>query len=431
MAAPPTYDLVLYGATGFTGRLVARYLDGVPEAAQGKPLRWAVAGRSERKLRALKASGWIGRGVPSLAVELTDTRATDRLVRSARAVINCAGPFSQCHGEALLGACAREGVHYSDLAGESWWQAEMIEKYGDVARRSGAKVILGGGVDSVPSDLGAMLALGALGEADPAKAEAKVRVVATYTAYTGSMSGGTVASGRARKHAGRTGHPYLAAARDEDPYLLCDDCDDVAAGADVEVGTPDGMPAGFTWGFRWRQPFFMGGINARVVRRSLALRGLAARVSYAECSSVGLWLRLAWTLLTSGMGYLRGAPIPLKPVPGQGPPAWLIREGSFAVSVVATAASAASAASAGGDGDGDRDGDGATATATIHGVGDPGYGATAKMLGEVGLCLALDPHQTWRPEGGVLTPSTGLGDLLVRRLGAVDGGKFMSLHVTS
>lgn len=423
MAAPPTYDLVLYGATGFTGRLVARYLDGVPEAAaQGKPpLRWAVAGRSERKLRALKASGWIGRGVPSLAVELTDARATDRLVRSARAVINCAGPFSQCHGEALLGACAREGVHYADLAGESWWQAEMIEKYHDVARRSGAKVILGGGVDSVPSDLGAMLALGALGATgtDPAKAEAKVRVVATYTAYTGSMSGGTVASGRARKHARRAGHPHLAAARDEDPYLLCDDCDVAAAGADVEVGTPDGMPAGFSWGFRWRQPFFMGGINARVVRRSLALRGLAARVSYAECSSLGLWLRLAWTLLTSGMGYLRGAPIPLKPVPGQGPPAWLIREGSFAVDVVATAETAASAG-----------GDGATAVATIRGVGDPGYGATAKMLGEVGLCLALDPHQTWRPEGGVLTPSTGLGDLLVRRLRAVDGGKFMSLHVT-
>ena len=417
-----TYDLVLYGATGFTGKLVARYLSGVADL---KGRRWAVAGRSEDKLRKLVASVPQQDRMDKLTVQLSDGVATERLVRSARAVINCAGPFSQCGGEALLGACARHGVHYSDLSGESWWQAEMVDKYHEEARRSGAKIILGGGVDSIPSDLGTMLALQALlGDADEdsqeeahgqGQAQGVVSVVAMYTEYSGSISGGTLASGRAMARAKRGGHPYAAGESETDPYLLCGGG---VTGADSQTGTADGMPLGFRWGLRWRQPFFMGAINARVVRRSLALRGIQGHVSYAECSAVSMWLRLAWVFLRSGLGYLRGAPIPLRPAPGQGPPPWLIREGAFAVHVEARRAA-------------EDGGPSAHAKVVVRGRGDPGYGATAKMLAETGLCLALDPHRASHPDGGVLTPSTALGDLLVRRLRAAEDGAFMSLDVPS
>jgi len=389
------YDLVLYGATGFTGRLVAKYLNTVPDL-QGK--QWAIAGRTESKLQALKST-LSHPGLASLTVDLTDVAATEQMVASTRAIINCAGPFSQNNGEELLSACARGGVHYSDLAGENWWQGEMGSKYHSVAEKSGAKIVLGGGVDSIPSDLGTMLALGALPPED--LAAAAIKVVGVFTEYSGSFSGGTLNSGRAKNKAKREGD--LTDAMDSDPYLVCD------AGTTGVDSTPDGMPADFSWGLRRQQPFFMGPINARVVRRSLALRGLTQRVSYAECSSAMLWLRLAWLFLSNGMGHFRGEAINLKPRSGEGPPGWLVKEGAFMIEVTATASS------------------GTEATAIVKGKGDPGYGATAKMLAETGLCLSLDgPHQAG---GGVLTPWTALGELLVARLRRAEGGAFMSLDV--
>jgi short subunit dehydrogenase-like uncharacterized protein len=124
------YKLVLYGATGFTGRLCAHYLSTVPDL-QGQ--QWAIAGRTEDKLQALASELQHPPGLDVLTVPLTDAAATDALVKSADAIINCAGPFSQYHGEQLLGSCARNGVHYSDLSGESWWQATMAAKFHDEA----------------------------------------------------------------------------------------------------------------------------------------------------------------------------------------------------------------------------------------------------------------------------------------------------------
>lgn len=390
------YDLILYGATGFTGKLTAKYLSSVPDL-QGK--QWAIAGRTASKLQALKAT-LPHPGLDALTVELTDAAATKQMVSSTRAVINCAGPYSQYHGEELLSACARAGVHYSDLAGESWWQAEMCSRYHSVAEKSGAKIVLGGGVDSIPSDLGTMLALRALPQ--EALAAGTVRVVGVYTEYSGSFSGGTLNSGRAKNKAKREG--ILTDAMDADPYLVC------GAGITGADRTADGMPEGFRWGLRRLQPFFMGPINARVVRRSLTLRGLEQRVSYAECSSVGLWARLAWMYASRGMGYFRGEPINLKPNSGEGPPDWLIKEGAFTFEVTATA------------------GSGVQAKVVVKGTGDPGYGATAKMLAETGLCLSLDQHHQ-KGGGAVLTPSTGLGELLVARLRQAEAGGFMSLEV--
>ena len=176
------YDLVLYGATGFTGQLVAAYLRTVPDL-QGK--RWAIAGRSASRLAALEAKLGLGAGVGLITAELTDAAATADLVASTKAVINCAGPFSQHHAEELLGECARSGTHYSDLAGEGFWQAEMATKFHAVAEKSGAKIVLGGGVDSIPSDLGCMLAIDALLASNDLPESDPIRVQGVYSEYSG------------------------------------------------------------------------------------------------------------------------------------------------------------------------------------------------------------------------------------------------------
>ena len=144
------YDLVLYGATGFTGTLTAQYLDSHPKLAH---LKWAIAGRNEAKLKRVKRN-LKSENVEIIVCSLTDAGNVEALAKSTRAVITTAGPYSTYNGAELLGACAREGVHYSDLSGEGFWQREMIEAWHEAAQESGAKIVLGGGVDSIPSDLG-------------------------------------------------------------------------------------------------------------------------------------------------------------------------------------------------------------------------------------------------------------------------------------
>ncbi|NND40363.1 MAG: saccharopine dehydrogenase, partial [Pseudomonadales bacterium] len=385
MTKTSKFDILLYGATGFTGKLTAAYLDQHPELA-GR--RWAIAGRNAASLEAVRAT-LKSEHVEVVVCALTDAAAVDAMVASTRVVITTAGPFSTHDGEKLLGACARAGVHYSDLSGEGFWQREMIDQYHATAVASGAKIVLGGGVDSIPSDLGAYLALRGVGSDE--NSDKPVRLTGVYTEYSGSFSGGTLASGKARELALSSGRITSEALND--PYIL-------APGTqctDAEESTLDGMPRGFrgqldrTYGMLL--PFFMGKINAPVVRRSLALRGLADVVTYRECCSPGMWGRMAWLSGSRGLGYPLGEPINFKPKPGQGPPKWLLKQGAFTVYVTA-----------------ERE-DGRSATAVVAGKGDPGYGATSKMLSEVALCLSLD-HERKPADAGVLTPATALGDAL-------------------
>lgn len=394
------FDVVLYGATGFTGKLTAAYLDRHPEL-KGRP--WAIAGRNPTSLAAVRQT-LQSKTVETITCPLTDETSVKAMVASARAVISTAGPYSAYDGDKLLGACAAAGVHYSDLSGEGFWQREMIDRFHSVAQDSGAKIVLGGGVDSIPSDLGMHLVLKGL---DPG-ASGRIDLTGVYTEYTGSFSGGTLASGKARLAALQSGR--LTKAAMHDPYLL-------APGTTKqpdEEPTSDGMKRDFRGQVDGRYgmilPFFMGKVNAPVVRRSLALRGLAEQVSYREGCSLGMWLRAAWVYTSRGLGYPLGEPINFRPKPGQGPPSWMIRQGAFNIDVVA------------------KTPDGRTATASVSGKGDPGYGATSKMLGEMALCLANDTEQ--HPETvGVVTPATALGDVLVDRLNAAQNGRFMRLRV--
>ena len=388
--------LIVYGATGFTGQLVATYLDGHPEL-RGKP--WAIAGRTQSKLAELSSK--LGDRPETLCVDLEDTDAVTAMVSRTTVILNCAGPYSVNNGAVLLGACARAGVHYSDLAGEGFWQAEMIDVFDDLARDSGAKVILGGGVDSIPSDLGAFIAAEAL----PSEPNQSVQLRGVYTRYTGSFSGGTLNSGKATERAKRSGS--YTDAMEANPYLLTTG----VIGVETDTpGTADGMAPDFKWAFDSTygavSKFFMAPINARVVRRSLVLRNEHQKMSYSECAAAGMWLRLTGMWASRGFGYFLGEPINFKPTSGEGPPSWLLRDGGFEIEVTAKARAK-------------------TARTRISGQGDPGYGATSKMLAELGLCLALDDHSESLHRAGVLTPSTGLGHALILRLTQAQSGKFM------
>lgn len=400
MSKPKTYDIILYGATGFTGQLVAAYLDSHPELV-GRP--WAIAGRNAAGLAEVHDT-LDSKTVDTLCCALTDEEGVAEMVKSTQVVITTAGPYSSYDGEKLLGACARAGVHYSDLSGEGFWQREMIDAYHEVAGKSGAKIVLGGGVDSIPSDLGAFLALQSVDY--DAGSDVTVRITGKYTEYSGSFSGGTLASGKARNAAIRSGR--LSKEALHDPYILAPG----ARGSAKEPRTLDGMPRGarprFELGHGLLIPFFMAAINAPVVRRSLALNGLDEKVTYRECCSPGMWSKISWLYTSRGLGYPLGEPINFNPKSGEGPPSWLLKQGAFSVEVTA------------------EDSAGHRGKSIVSGKGDPGYGATSKMLSELGLCLAFD--QDHAPDAaGVLTPATALGDALVERLNAAQDGEFMHL----
>lgn len=388
--------LIVYGATGFTGKLVASYLNSHSEL-KGKA--WAIAGRTQCKLTKLAKE--LDGNPETICINLEDNISVIEMVLRTSVVINCAGPYSENNGAALLGACAKQGVHYSDLAGEGFWQAEMVETFHNIAEKSGAKVILGGGVDSIPSDLGAFIASETLLN-DPKQ---KVQIRSVYTRYTGSFSGGTLNSARASARARRSGK--FTDVMEADPYLLAPRTKGVET---ISPATPDGMAKEFSWSLDWSHgaitKFFMAPINARVVRRSIVLRHQHQNTSYSECASIGMWISLFLMWLSRGFGYLKGEPIKFKPTSGEGPPSWLLRDGGFEIKTSARA-------------------NGKLARTVISGQGDPGYGATSKMLAELGLCLALDDHSNSSHRSGVLTPSTGLGHALVLRLSKALGGNFM------
>ena len=391
------HDIVLYGATGFVGQLVAEYLARHPE---GSRFSWAIAGRNPDKLSALRNS--LAGAAPGIIVADTSDKASiDAMVSQARVVVTTAGPYSEYGGDAVVAACAKQGRHYADLSGEYWFQRAMIDQFHEEAQRTGAKIVHAAGIDSVPSDLGTQFAIEQLER----RGQRAAHVKALFTDYAGSFSGGTKKTLEALEQLSKSG--AYEAAFCSDPYVLAP-----RAEGKLEHETVTGWDRPrFDRDFRaFGVPFFMAPINARNVRRSLALSGRLP-CSYAEGMSVGAGMKAGWLWLSRGFGYFVGAPIPLSPKPGQGPPEWLRRAGNFRVMLKATSATGEHAA-----------------MVDLRGRGDPGYLATSKILGEVGLCLALDLEET-PPGGGVLTPALALGSVLRERLAAAEGGKFMQFRV--
>ena len=393
----PAYDIVLHGATGFTGRLTAGYL---AQHSQSGRFSWAIAGRNADKLARLRDDVAATGTEPGVIVaQAAEEPSVAAMVERARVVLNTAGPFSMYHADNIVAACARSGTHYADLSGEYWFQRRMIDEFHEEAEKTGAAIVFGAGIDSIPSDLGTQLAIEEL----EARGGRAAHVKALFTAYAGSMSGGTSLAMQARKDV-RKSDAYCAAFH-TDPYVLAP-----GAGRQSPEETVRGWDS-FRFDrdlLRFGGPFFMAPINARIVRRSLALNGHLP-CTYEEGIATTAWIRSGWLYLSRGFGYFVGDPIPLEPKSGEGPPPWLQRAGNFRVLIHATTEDRA-----------------ASVVTEVSGVGDPGYRATSKMLSEVGLTL-LEPDSVRR--AGVLTPATAINPALRHRLHKAEGGQFMRFRV--
>ncbi|MFV0463518.1 MAG: saccharopine dehydrogenase family protein [Nostocoides sp.] len=401
------YDIALFGATGFVGRLTADYLrDHAPAGAV-----IALAGRSRERLAQVREN--LGPAAASWPVEIADAgdpEALARLAARSRVVITTVGPYAK-YGMPLVGACAAAGTHYGDLTGEVLFARTVIDTCDQAAQASGAKIVLSCGFDSVPSDLAVhLLAQAAAGKGTLGETQLRVR------ALKGGFSGGTIDSARHQAKVTST-DPALAKIA-ADPYALSPDRD----------GEPPVRPrTGRSGGLRrladrasamtamrrgaderWTAPFVMAAYNTRVVRRSNALSGYAygRTFRYSEVTDTGSGIRGAITAAatagTLGAVFFGLAHRPtravldaLLPKPGEGPSQHAQTNGYFVMDVESTTST------------------GAQVSARVSAQQDPGYSGTAVMLGESALSLAFDDLP---PITGVLTPAIAFGDALVQRL---------------
>jgi len=382
------FDVVLFGATGFTGRLVGEYLAG---AAMRESLRWAIAGRSRDKLEAL------GLGVPVVVADALDPAAMRALAERTTVVCTTAGPFAR-FGSELVRACADAGTHYCDLTGEVPWMRRMIDAHDTRARTTGARIVHTCGFDSIPSDLGCWATQQAFIARFGYPAH---KVTALFGEQRGGLSGGTIASGlelARMAQADRAVRSLLA-----NPYAL-----DPVPG-EPRPRAPDERSIGWQPRLRlFTVPFLMAPVNTRVVRRSHALAGLpwGDDFVYREVMSTPGSLRGAAlaAAITAGLGAiaialsrpaLRDRLARRAPQPGEGPSAEVRARGYWTLRLVA---------------------EGKNDDALVYLVSDradPGYGSTARMLGEAALCLARDALSS---PGGVQTPSSAMAAPLLDRL---------------
>jgi short subunit dehydrogenase-like uncharacterized protein len=398
------YDLVVWGATGVVGRLAADYLTGAYPPEQ---LTLALGGRNERRLRELEATlcerhaPWTD--IPIVLGDATDPESLHAIAEKTRVVCTTVGPYTT-YGTPLVEACIAAETEYCDLTGEANWVREMIDRYHEDATEADTRIVHSCGFDSIPTDLGTKLVQSvALAEFDTPCDIARIYFEETR----GSVSGGTLASAVEVFRAAAT--DPLAQQTLRNPYSL------------APKGERDGVDPGAQSGARkdplrsvWTAPSPMALINERIVRRSNALLGYPYGREF-ECSEViptgrglGGWGRA--TAVGAGLGLGRAALSfgPTRealrrfvfPEPGEGPTRQQIESGQFTVRVLGRGIAA----------------DGPFVVASrIHADRDPGYGATATMLGEAAMCLVRE--ETDSPlSGGILTPASAIGDPLADRL---------------
>jgi short subunit dehydrogenase-like uncharacterized protein len=373
------FDVIVYGATGYTGRLVAEHL--AKRYGVGGEVKWAMAGRSPAKLAEVRDEIGAPHDTPLIVADADDPASLDAMVRRGKAVITTVGPY-QLYGDHVIAACAAAGTDYLDLTGEPNWMHKTIAKLDATARQTGARLIHSAGFDSIPFELGVWFcqetAKDKLGAAVP-------RVKGRVRAIKGGLSGGTAASGAATMAAVQRDPSVMQVLAD--PFALTpgfrgpDQPSGEAVHHDPDLGAEVG-------------PFMMAMINTKNVHRSNFLMGhpygedfaydeMTVRVPGAPTEFAGL-----------GEG---------GPKPGEGPSKEERETGFFDIAFIGVAA------------------DGRKVKVSVKGDRDPGYGSTSKMLAETGLCLVKDCPDV---PGGVWTPGAAMRGRLVERLQANAGLTF-------
>ena len=374
------FDIIVYGASGYTGRLVAEHLAG--RYGIGGEVKWAMAGRSAAKLAEVRDAIGAPKDTPLVVADADDAASLDTMVRRAKAIITTVGPY-QLYGSALVAACAAAGTDCLDLSGEPNWMAAMIAAHDAQAKATGARILHSAGFDSIPFELGVFYV-----EAVAAKrlGHPVARVKGRVRAMRGGLSGGTAASGRA-----------TMAAIQKDPSLFQLMIDPFALtpgfkgpeqprGDKVEHDADVGADVG---------PFMMATINTKNIHRSNLLQGHAygTGFTYDEMAIVTPGAPTEFT----GLGAEGG------PQPGEGPTKAEREAGFYDLLFVAI------------------DTDGRKVAASVKGDKDPGYGSTSKLIAETAICLVREGAGV---PGGIWTPGAALGDRLVARLAAHAGLTF-------
>ncbi len=381
------FDVIVYGATGFTGRLVAEYLLKTYGAAG--TVRWAMAGRSAAKLAEVRDLIGAPKDLPLIAADGTDALALAALASRTRAVITTAGPY-QLYGGTLVAACAAAGCDYVDLAGESNWIAAMIAAHQATARATGARLVFSCGFDSIPFDLGVWCVQR---EAAARFGAPSKRVRGRVRGMQGTLSGGTFASGVATMMAAQK-DPSVGALL-ADPFALTPGFKGVAQ---PDGDTPYEDPVAGSW----VGSFMMAGINTKAVHRTNFLMGnpWGADFQYDEMMMLPGPPKPG---RAGGAGFDLGGAAP--PQPGEGPSREEREAGSYDLLFIAEGP------------------DGATARLAVKGDMDPGYGSTSKMLSEAALALVFDVDRSVTP-GGCWTPAAAMASALLARLPARAGITF-------
>jgi short subunit dehydrogenase-like uncharacterized protein len=373
------FDVVVYGASGFTGRLVAEYLAARP--ADGTPLRWAMAGRSRDRLAAVRDAVGAPADTPLVVADGDDPASLASLAAGAKVVLTTVGPY-QLYGSGLVAAVAAAGTGYVDLCGEPAWMRAMIDAHDATARRTGARIVFSCGFDSIPFDLGVLfLQQAAMARFGVPCARVKGRVVK----MKGTFSGGTAASLKATMAAAAADPSVLATLRD--PFALTPGFSGPRQPAGNKPDFDEDLQSHVA-------PFIMAPINTRNVHRSNFLMGhpYGPDFVYDEMLATGpgdkgkaLAERVAGD---KSLGSDSG------PKPGEGPSREEREAGSYDVLFLGETA------------------DGRKLRARVTGDRDPGYGSTSKMIAEAAILLARSADVP----AGITTPAAAFGARLVAPL---------------
>jgi short subunit dehydrogenase-like uncharacterized protein len=376
----PEFDIVVYGATGFTGRLVAEYL--ARRYGTVRDFKWAMAGRNADKLAQVRDEIGAGKDIPLVVADAADGASLSAMASRAGIIVTTVGPY-QLYGSDLVAACAATGTDYLDLSGESVWMAQMIDAHEAAAKRTGARILHSCGFDSIPFELGVYftqtLARAKFGHPMP-------RIKGRVSGLRGTLSGGTAASGRATREAVQKNPALMTILFD--PFALTPAFrgPEQPRGDKVEHDPDLGSQVG---------PFMMAPINSKNIHRSNLLQGHAYGKDfvYDEMAVVTAGGATEFSLPDAASG----------PKPGEGPGKEEREAGFYDLIFIGI------------------DRDGRQVRAAVHGEKDPGYGSTSMILAETAICLLKNGAKV---PGGFWLPAAALGQDLLSRLQANAGLTF-------
>ena len=373
------FDVIVFGASGYTGKLVAEYMG--KEYGNDESISWAIAGRNKDKLSSVKKDLNLNERVSIIEVDSTNKDSLDSMTSSAKCILTTVGPY-QLYGSSLVQSCSENGTDYVDLTGEPGWMYEMINAHQDTAKKSGARIVFSCGFDSIPFDLGVYFVQQAAQEkyGKPAK-----HVRGRVKAMNGEFSGGTIASLGATM-ATLKEKPELIQVL-SNPFSLTEGFEGPAQLDDSKVSLDEKLNM-------WVAPFVMAPINTKNIHRSNALLGHAYGEDFCYDEMMIAGEGEEGKQIADAMNSSNPMGGDNLPQPGEGPSKESREQGNYDVLFFA-------------------DFDEGSIEARVTGDMDPGYGSTSKMIAESALCLIQDCEDL---SGGMYTPAPAMGEKLIKRL---------------